>query len=227
MGDIMFGFQNINLFSTFNTNPFNSVNFVDSTFNTMPLFSFADCNIDSNYEFYSQLLRDANQRAKEIEDYNNQLFNSLIYSNSNTSDKSVITVQNKKNEKINNKNNNNFRPYNYNNYANNADKIRLLDPQMQEKTMLLLDYAKSVGLEVTISSGYRTKERQAQLCKEKPHLAAKNSLHCQGKAIDISIKNGTDSDYKKLADYAKTIGLRWGGDFKNFTRERWHFDMGA
>ena len=37
-----------------------------------------------------------------------------------------------------------------------------------------------------------------------------------------------DSDaYKKLADYAKSIGLRWGGDFKNFTCERWHFDMGV
>lgn len=107
----------------------------------------------------------------------------------------------------------------------NADKIKNLSSEMQVKTRLLLDYAKSKGLNITITSGYRTQAQQADLIRRKPNLAAKNSLHCQGKAIDISISSGKDSDYKLLADYAKSIGMRWGGDFKK-VKERWHFDLG-
>ena len=109
------------------------------------------------------------------------------------------------------KTNSNFRPYDYTKYGMNGDKIRELDPKMQEKTMMLLDYAKAQGMKVTINSGYRTKEKQAQLLKTN-RFAAKKSLHCEGKAIDIRIASGKDADYKKLGDYAKSIGMRWGGD---------------
>lgn len=120
----------------------------------------------------------------------------------------------------------NFRPFDYNRYGESGDKISKLSQTMQEKTMKLLDYAKSQGMEVSITSGYRTESEQAELRRKKPNLAAKKSLHCQGKAIDIKIKNGTDADYKKLGDYAKSLGMRWGGDFKNPCAERWHFDLG-
>lgn len=117
----------------------------------------------------------------------------------------------------------NFRPYDYNRYGDDGDKISKLEPKMQEKTMQLMDYAKSMGLKVSINSGYRTPEEQDALCK-KTHLAVKNSPHPQGKAVDLSIENGTDADYKKLGDFAKSIGMRWGGDFKSPAVERWHFD---
>lgn len=120
---------------------------------------------------------------------------------------------------------NNIRPYDYNSYGKNGDKISKLTPEMQEKTMQLLDYAKSQGMTVTINSGYRTQEEQRELQRTRGKYAAKNSLHCQGKAIDISIAGGKDSDYKKLGDYAKSIGMRWGGDFST-VKERWHFDLG-
>ena len=107
----------------------------------------------------------------------------------------------------------------------NDEKIAKLDPQMQIKVKDLLEYAKSKGLNVTITSGYRTQAQQEELLRTRPEYAAKDSLHCKGKAIDISIANGTDSDYKLLADYAKSIGMRWGGDFSK-VKERWHFDMG-
>ena len=107
----------------------------------------------------------------------------------------------------------------------NADKISKLTPQMQAKVNDLLAYAESQGMKVTITSGYRTQAEQQRLLKTRPRYAAKNSLHCQGKAIDINIANGTDADYKKLGDYAKSIGMRWGGDFSK-VRERWHFDLG-
>ena len=107
----------------------------------------------------------------------------------------------------------------------NADKISKLTPQMQAKVNDLFAYAESQGVKVTITSGYRTQAEQQRLLKTRPRYAAKNSLHCQGKAIDINIANGTDADYKKLGDYAKSIGMRWGGDFSK-VRERWHFDLG-
>lgn len=120
----------------------------------------------------------------------------------------------------------NIRPYDYNKYGKDGDMISKLEPKMQEKTMQLLDYAKQQGLNVSIVSGYRNKEEQKHLQETRHEYAAKNSLHCKGKAIDIKIANGSDSDYKKLGDYAKSIGMRWGGDFKNPAPERWHFDLG-
>lgn len=120
---------------------------------------------------------------------------------------------------------NNFRPYDYNSFGTNAEKISQLNPKMQEKTMQLLEYAESRGYKVKIKSGYRTPEEQNYLYRTNPN-AAKNSLHCKGKAIDIEIAGGTDADYKMLGDYAKSIGMRWGGDFVNPRPERWHFDLG-
>lgn len=108
---------------------------------------------------------------------------------------------------------------------NNDDMIAKLNPQMQLKVQSLLSYAKSQGLDVTITSGFRTQAQQEELLRTRPQYAAKNSLHCQGKAIDINIANGTDEDYEKLGDYAKSIGMRWGGDFSK-VKERWHFDLG-
>ncbi len=116
-----------------------------------------------------------------------------------------------------------IRPYDYNKYQSNGDKIKTLTPDMQEKTMQLLDYAKEQGLNVQITSAYRTPEEQRELQRTRGKYAAKNSAHCEGKAIDIKIVNGTDADYKKLGDYAKSIGMRWGGDFS--VKERWHFDI--
>lgn len=130
----------------------------------------------------------------------------------------------------------NVRPYDYTKYDNavsktNSQKIAELTPEMQEKTMQLLDFAKNkLGRDININSGYRTQEEQAYLRQKTPHLAAKKSAHCEGLAVDISLTGkpddkgkSLDDDYKALGDYAKSIGMRWGGDFKS-QKERWHFD---
>ncbi len=129
---------------------------------------------------------------------------------------------------------NNFRPYDYNKcYSatldlnsvskSNQDKIVELRPEMQEKTLQLIEYARNeLHKEIKITSGYRTESEQAYLREKTPHLAAKKSAHCEGKAVDISIIGGSDEDYAKLGSYAKQIGMRWGGDFS--VKERWHFD---
>ena len=113
----------------------------------------------------------------------------------------------------------------YTKYGSNSDKIKGLSNDMQVKTAMLLDFAKSKGLDVKIISGFRSQAQQNDLVRRKPNLAAKNSLHCLGRAIDINITNGKNSDYRMLANYAKSIGMRWGGDFKKVA-ERWHFDIG-
>lgn len=109
----------------------------------------------------------------------------------------------------------------------NEEKIAELKPQMQEKTVSLIKYAKEVlKKDIKINSGYRSPEEQAYLRQKTPHLAAKKSLHCEGLAVDLNIVGGSDEDYQKLGDYAHQLGMRWGGsDFKNM-KERWHFDMG-
>lgn len=113
----------------------------------------------------------------------------------------------------------------YSKYGSNGNKIKELSPEMQVKTAKLLDYAKTMGMKVTITSGFRTQEQQKRLLRTRAKYAAKNSLHCLGRAIDINIAGGKDSDYRMLANYAKSIGMRWGGDFKKVA-ERWHFDIG-
>lgn len=123
----------------------------------------------------------------------------------------------------------NIRPLDYNRTNNNlapdnSTKIAQLKPEMQAKTMDLIDYAKNqLGKEIKITSGFRTKEQQEYLIKTTPHLAANRSAHCEGKAVDLNIIGGSDEDYKKLGDYAVSIGMRWGGNFSK-TPERWHFD---
>lgn len=119
----------------------------------------------------------------------------------------------------------NISPSGINDTRTNEEKIKELTPQMQTKVNALLKYAEEQGLKVQITSGYRTREQQNYLLKTRPKYAAKDSLHCYGKAIDINIAGGSNADYKKLGDYAKSIGMRWGGDFSS-VKERWHFDLG-
>ena len=112
----------------------------------------------------------------------------------------------------------------------NAEYIKNLTNEMQERTKKLIAYANKNGYDVEISSGYRTEQRQKELQEEyknEPGRVAEKSAHCAGKAIDIKVsKNGQESEagYNLLGKYAKSeLGMRWGGDFTSY-RERWHFD---
>jgi len=113
--------------------------------------------------------------------------------------------------------------------SKNDDYIKELAPEMQEKVRLLEEYARKEGIPFTITSGYRSREEQIALqnkyAGQKGRVAgADSSRHRFGKAIDINTKSLTETQCKKLGDYAKSIGMRWGGDFIT-CRERWHFDM--
>ena len=110
------------------------------------------------------------------------------------------------------------------------NEVKKLRPEMQRKLELMYKYAKQKGYNLTLSSGYRSTERQRQLYNEylkrgkKAPTVAKpgSSRHEFGCAVDLQIDGSTHSD--KLLDldkYATTIGLRNGLSFG----ERWHFDL--
>jgi len=112
----------------------------------------------------------------------------------------------------------------------NNDYIVELDPQMQEKVRALEEYARENNIPFKIIDGYRSREKQLQLIeryKNQPGRAAgaDKSKHRFGKAIDIQTDNYlTEEQCRKLGEYAKSIGMRWGGDFRT-VRERWHFEI--
>ena len=79
---------------------------------------------------------------------------------------------------------------------------------------------------ITITEGLRTKERQAQLLKEKKTTTS-NSRHLTGHAVDLAAwVDGTVSwnwdHYYKIAEAVKqaakelNISIEWGGEWKSF-----------
>lgn len=117
----------------------------------------------------------------------------------------------------------------------NEDYISELQPKMQEKVRKLEAFAKSKGITFTISSGYRTPEKQQSLINKYGRRRAASvdgSPHRRGCAIDINT-NGilTEAQCKMLGEYAESIGMRWGGRWggpgSSTERERWHFDIQA
>lgn len=78
----------------------------------------------------------------------------------------------------------------------------------------------------TVTEGLRTKQRQAQLLKEKK-TTTKNSRHLTGHAVDLAAwVDGTVSwnwdHYYKIAEAVKqaakelNISIEWGGEWKSF-----------
>lgn len=78
----------------------------------------------------------------------------------------------------------------------------------------------------TITEGLRTKERQAQLLKEKKTTTS-NSRHLTGHAVDLAawVNDTISWDWKyyhQIADAMKkaskelNINIEWGGDWKKF-----------
>lgn len=86
----------------------------------------------------------------------------------------------------------------------------------------------------TITEGLRTKERQAQLLKEKK-TTTMNSRHLTGHAVDLAawVNNTVSWEWKyydQIADAMKkaaselSISIDWGGDWKKF-KDGPHFEL--
>lgn len=86
----------------------------------------------------------------------------------------------------------------------------------------------------TVIEGLRTKERQAQLLKEKKTTTS-NSRHLTGHAVDLAawVNDTISWDWKyyhQIADAMKeaskelNISIEWGGDWKKF-KDGPHFEL--
>ncbi|HAV5592849.1 TPA: M15 family peptidase [Acinetobacter baumannii] len=89
-------------------------------------------------------------------------------------------------------------------------------------------------VDFTVIEGLRTKERQAQLLKEKK-TTTKNSRHLTGHAVDLAawVDNTVSWEWKyyyQIADAMKKaalelkIPIEWGGDWKTF-KDGPHFQL--
>lgn len=109
--------------------------------------------------------------------------------------------------------------------------ISQLEPVFQEKATQLLLRGLAAGLRPEIVEGLRSQERQNELFEQgrsEPGqivTKTKNSMHTRGLAIDIAQldENGEityepddPSFWEKMGQIGRSLGLRWGGDFKSF-----------
>ncbi len=89
------------------------------------------------------------------------------------------------------------------------------------------------GWRVQITSGYRTRTEQEHLIRGGRHYAVRNSAHLFGFALDINLlKDGKRITSRSsnaaweatgAVAIAKSLGMRWGGDFQR--KSRVHFDL--
>lgn len=114
-----------------------------------------------------------------------------------------------------------------------------LKPELNQLASSLIEKAKEQGINLILTSGYRTSEQQQRLydqgrLTEGPVITnAKpgKSKHEIGEAFDVAVidENGRpswpedNSLWKRIGDIGKSIGLVWGGEFK--TPDRPHFEL--
>lgn len=96
-----------------------------------------------------------------------------------------------------------------------------LKPEASGLALLLLKTAKERGIELRLTSGYRSPEQQAELVAS-GRSAARLSTHNTGLAFDVVvIGNGQatfdQKKYERVGEIGKSIGLIWGGDWKPFS----------
>ena len=116
--------------------------------------------------------------------------------------------------------------------------IDTLHPVARIKFARFIERVESeTGWVVIISSAYRDYAKQAALdAKNEANADVGNSYHNYGLALDINLKKGkvqlmkvsAKSDWLNtgVVSIAKEMGLRWGGDYKNYY-DPIHFDFGA
>lgn len=117
-----------------------------------------------------------------------------------------------------------------------ADKLKLMQPRFGSMIIELIYEARKAGLNVGIFHGYRSHEQQRNLYakgRTRPgrivtRAQAGHSWHNFGLASDIVFytKKGNWSwaekhNWKKLGVIGKSIGLKWGGDWRR--PDRPHF----
>ncbi|MGI8314813.1 M15 family metallopeptidase [Halobacillus mangrovi] len=114
-----------------------------------------------------------------------------------------------------------------------------LHPKVEEYKNELIATSKSKGIDIFITEGHRSVERQNNLYERGrstdgrivTYAKGGESFHNYGLAIDFALKldNGDvvwdmrrddnkngESDWMEVVAIAKDMGFEWGGDFSNF-----------
>jgi len=90
----------------------------------------------------------------------------------------------------------------------------------------LLDLAEQEGLPIRVLSALRTCDQQNKIYQQgrtTPGAIVTKargciSFHVLGRAIDFGFtdRKGTQQEYARIGELAKSLGFKWGGDFKGF-----------
>ncbi|WP_077624041.1 M15 family metallopeptidase [Sediminibacillus massiliensis] len=114
-----------------------------------------------------------------------------------------------------------------------------LHPEVEAKRDELLQRAEEKGIEVIITEGFRTLERQDELYEQGrttegdivTYAQGGESYHNYGLAIDFALinqdgnitwntsydgNNNEKSDWVEVAEIGKDLGFEWGGDWNRF-----------
>lgn len=111
-----------------------------------------------------------------------------------------------------------------------------LTPEFQKALVKLTKYAEENGIKISYGKRSTWRSHQDQIDLRDGlggKVAAKpgHSPHEKGIAVDItttsvgSNKRSNRENQALLGAYWESLGYRWGGHFKNFTKEPWHFDL--
>lgn len=108
----------------------------------------------------------------------------------------------------------------------------LVHPVVKETILEVIKRAYKEGINVQISSGYRSNAEQQRLYNQGRTTPGKivtnarpgQSMHNYGLAVDyfLTNKDGTkalwtvNADWRRVAAIAKSLGFEWGGDWRGF-----------
>jgi hypothetical protein len=111
-------------------------------------------------------------------------------------------------------------------------------PEVQSKANLLIEMAGTVGMDIRITEGYRSPERQNELYAQGRTTPGKivtwakagESYHQSRKAFDVCFKGSDpypndDTKWKRLADIGQSIGLKAGYYFPQDKKDSPHFEV--
>jgi hypothetical protein len=108
------------------------------------------------------------------------------------------------------------------NPVNNGGLVMIRD----EVWMILIRVAKRMGTQLQITSGYRSKKRNANLAKTTKGVA-KGSLHQTGEAADIVLANKTADNIANFIKHASQEGFGGISHYANSNNKFTHVDIGG
>lgn len=116
-----------------------------------------------------------------------------------------------------------------------AHRIDSLSAELQPRARRLLELAAAEGIELVVTEGRRTVERQRELYAQGRTTPGPivtwtmNSKHLTGEAFDVAVRvdgkltwPDDDALWERIGQIGESVGLRWGGRWEQ--RDRPHFE---